>query len=388
MKKIRVLHLTSTRYGIGGVEKLLLDMSDKYDPDRFDVFYCNLFCDADGQGVFPAAMRQRGLSVYEVKGRSLSDIPQMVSGLARLLRQERFDILHLHMLQATIVGGLAVKFARGTKVVVTKHYTDDLSSQNPVVKRLGHHYTRMAGHIIAISEHVKADMVRISIPVARITVIYNGTDIEHFDRRAAVPSHLEPAGAKDRLLIGTVGSLTPRKGHRHLIEAMPEIVKELGSVHLFVIGEGPEKQELEQLRVSLGLESVITMLGFQDEVAPLLTELDLYVHPSIHEPFGIAILEAMAARKCVVATAVGGVPEIVLDGVTGYLVPPGEPAALSNTISNALRHRDKAIEMGRAGRERVADLFDIQRTVKGYEDLYNELCGYPGRTRPADGSLD
>src|SRR5688500_12738880 len=109
MKKIRILHLTSTRYGIGGVEKLLLDMSDKYDADRFDVSYCNLFCDADGQGVFPVAMRERGLTVYEVKGRSLSDIPQMVSSLARLLRQERFDVLHLHMLQATIVGGLAVR---------------------------------------------------------------------------------------------------------------------------------------------------------------------------------------------------------------------------------------------------------------------------------------
>ncbi len=375
MKKIRVLHLTSTRYGIGGVEKLLLDMADKYDADRFDVSYCNLFCDADGLGVFPTAMRERGLSVYQVTGRSLSDIPQMISGLARLLRQERFEVLHLHMLQATIIGSLAARFARGTKVVVTKHYTDELSSQNPIVNRLDHHYTRTANHIIAISEYVKADLVRVSVPADKITVIYNGTDIEHFDRRAEVPSHLKLAGTDDSLLIGNVGSLTPRKGHRHLIEAMPAIVKEHGSAHLFVIGEGPEKQHLEQLRVSLGLESVITMLGFQDDVAPLLRQLDLYVHPSIHEPFGIAILEAMAASKCVVATAVGGVPEIVSEGVTGYLVPPGESAALSDTISYALRHRDKAIDMGRAGRERVADLFDIQRTVKGYESLYSELSG-------------
>ena len=373
MRRIKVLHLTSTRYGIGGVEKLLLDMSDKYDSAKFEVSYCNLFCDAQGKGVFPTALRNRGLKFFQINGNTWRDVPSMSIELLRLLKSQRFDIVHLHMLQATIVGGFATKFARGSRVVVTKHYTDDMLKQSSVVKRLDNLFTKRANRIAAISNNVKRDMVDLGIPEAKIKVIYNGTDIRKFDARAQEKSTFTVGKEADPFLIGTVGSLTERKGHRYLLEAMPAILKKNSNVHLIVIGEGPEKEMLEKLRGELRLESAITMLGFQENVAPILKQMDVYVHPSVHEPFGIAVLEAMAAAKCVVATAVGGVPEIVSPGVTGYLVRAESSRELSSAISATLEERENTLKMGENGRSRVSEMFDIDVTVRGYESLYQEI---------------
>lgn len=373
MGKIRLLHLTSTRYGIGGVEKLLLDMSDKYNTDEFEVLYCNLFCDAEGAGVFPSALRDLGLKVLEVKGRKWSELPKMVADLARLLRRENIDIIHLHMLQATLVGGLAAEFSRSTRVVVTKHYDEQSTVHHPLVKKLDTVFTRAADRIVAISEHVKNDMARLSIPIKRITVIHNGTDLMDYDERSQVPSLINLRATGRSWIVGTVGSLTPRKGHRSLLQAVPLVLQTMPAVHFIIIGEGPEKEDLEALCRSLGIENNVTMLGFQENVPPLLRQLDLYVHPSKFEPFGIAILEAMASAKCVIATAVGGVQEIVADGETGFLIPSEDPVVMAQSIMNALKDADGLQICGQNGRRRVEQLFNIRATVKNYEELYREM---------------
>jgi glycosyltransferase involved in cell wall biosynthesis len=194
-----------------------------------------------------------------------------------------------------------------------------------------------------------------------------------FDSRSQQKSSFNVSKDLGPFLIGTVGSLTERKGHRYLFQAMSSIRKKNPHAHLIVIGEGPEKERLEKMRVALGLESAITMLGFQENVAPILKQLDVYVHPSVQEPFGIAVLEAMAAGKCVVATAVGGVPEIVVQGETGYLVPAQNSDQLSSAISAAFANWKNTVRMGKNGRNRVLEMFDIDVTVRGYENLYQEV---------------
>lgn len=367
MKMLKVLHLTSTKYGIGGVEKLLLDMSGKYDSKRFEVSYCNLFCDANGKGVFPTMLRERNLKVFDIKGKRWKELPRIVFDLVRLIRKERFDIVHLHMLQATSIGGLAARIAGHSKVVITKHHTFESSKQPPFVKKLETLFTKNADCIAAISEYVRDDMIALSVPAEKISIICNGTDVNAFDERARE----EPKSRfPDSPVLGTVGSLTERKGHEYLFKAMPIIAKQFPNVCLLVVGEGPEKESLKKLADEFGLESTIIMVGFQENVAPLLKQLDLYVHPSIHEPFGIAILEAMTAGKCVVATAVEGIPEIVIEGESGFLVPPEDPAKLAEVICRALNNIDKIREMGANGRKRVEKVFNIESTVGKYQDLY------------------
>ena len=369
--------MTSTRYGIGGVEKLLLDMSDKYDFSTFAVSYCNLFCDAGGNGVFPNALRSRGLRCFDIPGRRASEIPRMIAALVRLIKCEHFDVVHLHMLQATVVGSVAAKLAGNSRVVITKHYTDVLGGRTVGIRRLDRLLTRRADHIVAISEYVRNDLLRLSVPKAKISVVYNGVDLAAFEARAAESESVEFQGAP---LLGTVGSLTERKGHKYLFEAMTSIVARFPGAHLIVAGEGPELKRLEKLRAELNLETAISIIGFRKNVASLLRGVDLYVHPAIHEPFGIAILEAMAAEKCVIATAVEGVPEIVIDGGTGYLTTAGDARALAKTIINSLENADEVRLLGKNGRQRAEKVFEISKTVRSYERVYKSVSSNrPGR---------
>ncbi|MBX7054539.1 MAG: glycosyltransferase family 4 protein [Pyrinomonadaceae bacterium] len=373
MKKIKVLHLTSTRYGIGGVERLLLEMSDKYQVENFDVAYCNLFCDEEGEGKFPTAIRQKGLDYIEISGKRVRDLPSMARNLRKILEYRQIDVLHLHMLQATIVGGLAQMGTR-TSTVVTKHYTDGLSRHAAWIKKLDHWSTKRAKCIVAISDYVRQDLIQLGFNSNKITVIHNGTDISEFDRNVALVESSKAAELRDRVLIGSVGSLTERKGHNLLIAAMPRILESVPNAHLMIVGEGPMRAELEQLIDRNGLREQVALVGFRENVAPLLSEMDLYVHPSIHEPFGISILEAMAAKKCVVATSVEGVPEIVLEGITGVLVPPKNCSALSEKIVSLLQNDDQRLRMGEAGRRRVEEHFTIGRVVNEYQAIYKSLA--------------
>ncbi|HKX83993.1 MAG TPA: glycosyltransferase family 4 protein [Pyrinomonadaceae bacterium] len=371
MKKIKVLHLTSTRYGIGGVERLLLDMSRKYDLAGFEVAYCNLFCDADGDGAFPKALKEKGLTSFSIAGSGWSSLPKVLFDLRRLLKREQFDIVHLHMLQATVVGSVAAILG-GTKTVLTKHYTDDLSRHIAPIKFADLYFTKRADRIAAISEYVKDDMVRLGVDAAKIVNVHNGIDLRAFDERAA-ESFDPPYLGSGVIAIGSVGSLTERKGHRYLIEAMPAVLEMFPTAYLLLIGEGPEEGSLRKLINDLDLKKNVRMVGFEVNVAPILSALDVYVHPSVNEPFGISLLEAMAARKCVVATNVEGIPEIVVPEETGILIQAGDPSALAGAIIKALEDREATAIMGQKGRRRVEELFTIDRAVEMYQDIYRSV---------------
>jgi glycosyltransferase involved in cell wall biosynthesis len=363
---INVLHVTSTRYGIGGVERLLLDLSDKYDSREVEFIYANLFDDANGEGAFPSEIRRRGLNYIQIDGHGMSSAPAMAAKLRRLIRERSIDVVHLHMLKASIVGWLATR-ALGVPTVATRHYTEKLIAKHPLpVRRLDKTAMRGMDKIISISESVRDDMTANGIPAGKITVVHNGIDIEDFDRKAAA------AGSDDRwpgkFVIGTVGSLTGRKGHRFLIEAFAKVAGRLPDAQLVIAGEGPERDYLAALAGDLGVAGRVILHGFESNIPALLRQFDVYVHPATDEPFGIAVLEAMAAKKTVIATAVDGVPEIVTDGVTGILVPARDADALANALADV----DPAA-YGAAARQEVEDRFSIKRTAEGYMKVYKGL---------------
>jgi len=370
MKKIKVLHLTSSPRGIGGVERLLLDMAGKYDALTFDVGHCNLFCADLGTGEFSQALKDTGARYFEIKGRKWFELPRILFRLITLLRAERFDVLHLHMLHATILGGFAAIFVPKTKVVVTRHYTVALVNK-PLLKWLDIFFTKRADRVAAISDYVKRDLMKNGVNPEAISIVHNGTDIDAFDRAAGDADFPRKEKA---FLMGTVGSLTHRKGHEHLIRALPLILRENPACELVVVGEGPELPHLQALSTELRLENKIRFAGFRKDIPQILRSFDLYVHPSLFEPFGIAILEAMAARKCVVATAVEGVTEIVVDGKTGHLVPPADADRLAEAINEAISDAGRLSRSGEEGRKRVEENFSIAKTVSGYQRLYVEVA--------------
>ncbi len=366
---IKVLHLTSTPRGIGGVERLLLDMSGRFDPRRFEVGYCNLFGEDGGNGVFPAGLRSRGVPVYDIPGTGWGALPAIVARLVALLRRERVELLHTHMLHATIVGLAAARLAGVSTTLVTRHYTDEGYEKHAAwMRALDLSLLRGATHVAGVSRSVSQYLLREArIPAVDVSVVPNGIDL------GSIEAGRRGAAATGEFLVGTVGSLNPRKGHADLLTAMAEVVRHSPGARVMIIGEGSERPALEALAARLGVADRVSLPGFRSDVAQWLPRFDLYVQPSRSEPFGISILEAMAARRAVVATSVGGIPDIVVEGETGLLVPPSDPEALGRAILRVAEDPARAREMGERGRQRVEEQFTIGTVVRNYERLYTRL---------------
>ncbi len=364
---IKVLHLLSNKTGIGGAEKFLLDMSPEYDFDEFSVFYCTVF--SEGENVFVRELQKRNLDCFEVKGAKLSNLPQTVRRLVEFMRSEKFDIVHTQLLHGSIVGQIAARIAKVPVRIITRQYTTDCYHDgHKYLDKLDTYVAKKATKVIAISNAVRDDLIEQSVSPDNIELIYNGIDLEPFNAETNTTSIRERF--PDKYLIAFVANLNHRKGHEYLLQAIAELAVQYKDIHLLLIGEGDLRKKLEELTAKLKIEENISFLGYQPNVPTLLKEVDLYVHASVLEPLGIAVLEAMAAGRCVVATEVGGVPEIIQDGQTGFLVPPKNAAALANAIRYARENTEQTTKIAKAGRERVEQAFDIQTIVKKYQEVY------------------
>lgn len=372
MKKIRVLHLTSSPHRIGGAEKLLLDMARHYDLSRFDVWHCNLFDQAKTKRSVSAALRATGLPYLIINEDRWYHIPAIVGKLLAAIRREKFDVLHLHMVHATIIGALAGFLSQAVVVVVSKHYSYRALS-NSILRLADQFFTNRSDTVVAVSRFVHEDIVDKGADLAKTKIIYNGIDVDAFDRMASGPfEQLSPSG--EYLLIGCVGNLNEIKGHEYLVGAMPGIIKIFPAARLILIGEGTERARLRELAERLGVQDVIRMPGYAANVPSVMRQFDVYVQPSLQESFGLVLLEAMAAGLPIVASDVDGIPEIVLAGVTGFRVPPRDSAAIAAAVCALLGSSEERAQIGRAGRARVIEEFDIKKTVRSYEQLYEELA--------------
>jgi glycosyltransferase involved in cell wall biosynthesis len=233
-----------------------------------------------------------------------------------------------------------------------------------------------AGLVFPVSCQIRRSLEASGVRSERLRTLYSGLDMacvmdqedgRDVRRRFGIPA--------EALVLGTVANLFARKGYEVVIEALPMIVKTSPVVHYLIVGSGDADYEM-RLRAmvrDLELESLVHFSGFQESVYPCLAAMDLYVHPALMEGFGIAVLEAMAMRKPVVATTTGGLPEIVQDGETGMLVPPGDADALAKAVSSLLQDPARCRRLGEAGRARVAAHFTVEammnQLVSGYESL-------------------
>jgi glycosyltransferase involved in cell wall biosynthesis len=179
-------------------------------------------------------------------------------------------------------------------------------------------------------------------------------------------------------LLGVVARLEPEKGHRHLIDAMPAILRAVPETWLAVVGEGSEADALRSQAESLGVSERVIFTGRRDDVSALTADLTVAVLPSLREAQGISLLEAMARRVPVVASDVGGIPEVVTDGVDGRLVPPGDAATLAEAVVQLLRDPDLRRRLGEAGRRTVTDRFSIDAQVRRIQNVYDEELARAG----------
>ena len=303
--------------------------------------------------------------------------------LLKRIKREGYHIVHTHSSKAGFLGRLAAYFAGTPYIVHTPHghifygyYGRIISWLFILLERFVSRFTDV---IIGLTEReVKEHLERKIGKKSRFVVIPSGVELERFfkfdvDRKKVKKELNIPAKAK---VIGSVGRLVPIKDPLNLIIAGERIAKEYPEIHFIWVGDGPLRARAEELarRASLPL----TITGMKDDIRPYLAIVDIFVLPSLNEGMGRAAVEAMAMGKPVVATKVGGLPEVVVEGETGFLVPPADPDALAQAILSLLRYPDLGERLGRKGRER-ASLFSASRMVKEIEKVYLELVGEGGR---------
>lgn len=364
----RILHLI-TELDVGGAQKALGRLLAHLNRERFAP---QVACLYNGDKAVAQEIRALGIAVTDL-GMTKKWRWDAFWRLYRLLRRERPKILHTWMFHANVPGRVMGRLA-GVPVIISSERT--MGQEAAWRYRLNRFTHPLADRVVCVSQQV-ADFAadHVGIPRTNTVVIPNGVDLRTFGQSLTVREARLALGLPlDEPLIGTVTRLQPVKRLDVLLYA----VAPLPDVHAVIVGDGPQLARLETLSDELNLETRVRFIGHRRDVRPWLAALDVFVLPSAWEGMSNALLEAMATGLPVVATAVGGTPEVVVDGVTGLLVPPGDPDLLAQAIRQLLRDLDLRHTMGQAGRARVEKSFSIEETVRRTEELYTTLLKEKG----------
>jgi L-malate glycosyltransferase len=375
MPPVRVLYIITT-LDIGGTETQLVELLTRLDRRRFDPVVCclsgggPLIRTLEAQGIPVEVIGFRGFCFLHHPLRVLHELYRLI----RFFRQVRPVIVHGLLFWAYILGTYAARLTGVPLVITGRRSLGFFKAENPYYLFVERVANRMSSLIVANAEAVRADAIRQEgLSAGKTRVVYNGVNLARFPLHTD-PRRREDLGlATDGKVIGVVANLIYYKGHRHFLEACRTIKEHEPSFQAVLIGEGPCRPDLEQRVRDLGLDRTVRFLGSRGDVAAILPLVDLAVLPSLSEGFPNAVLEAMAAGRAVVASRVGGIPEVVLDGETGLLVPAGDPAALASAILSLLADPLRAARMGQAGRARVEAMFSLDRMVQETEAVYDEL---------------
>lgn len=385
--RVRVVTLVDILSSHGGAEHFALLIATRLDPERFDSTLCvSRWPPSSPADTDPSAeealerLDQAGVRLLALARRRKIEVAPWVR-LGRFLRRERVQVLHTHKFGSNVWGTPVGRIAR-VPVVLAHEHTWSYEGQ-PLRRFLDRELVaRAADRFIAVS---RADQRRM-------------VEVERVDpgRTLFVPIGIVPAPPPDGRdvraelgiapgapTIGVVGLLRPQKAHHVLLRATALLAHEWPSIQVLLVGDGPERAELERLARELGLQDAVRFLGYRPDVPDVLRALDIAVCCSDYEGSPAAVLEYMDAALPVVATEVGGIPDLIEPGGHGLLVPPGDPEALAEALAKLLRDPAQARRMGALGQERRRAEFDLDVMVRRFEDLYCELLSERGCAVPA-----
>lgn len=292
--------------------------------------------------------------------------------LSRIIRQWKPQIVHAHDPHAVAMAALALSFGAPVprpSIVASRRV--DFHLQTHSFSRWKY---RQVDLFIAASEAIKQVLEHDGIPSSRIVVVHDGIDVAKIQRLPTVDMHAEywlPHGVP---VIAHVGALVGHKAQKHLIDAMPHVLRKVPDAHLVIFGDGELRPQIERQIKELRLEKHVLLAGFRDDVLQLVKSADLFAMSSVTEGLGSTVLDAMAMKLAVVGTLAGGIPEAVVHGETGLLVPPGDAVALAGALVRLLKDKPLRQKLGEAGFARVADQFGVARLIGGTLEAYRRAA--------------
>lgn len=380
--QIRVMRVI-TRLNVGGPALHATLLTERLDPARYDSLLV-AGTEEPSEGNY-LALRGKSLDrlwVLPSLGREIRgglDLAALLQ-LTRLVRRTRPHIVHTHTAKAGALGRLAAWLAGVPVIVHTYHGHVFHGYFSPARARfflpIERWLARRTDRLLTVSETVRSELLSLGIGTPeQLVVVPLGLDLEPFAGAGALRGQLraELGLGRDAPLVGIVARLVPVKAHEVFIEAAARVARQVPQSRFLLVGDGARRAELETLAVQLGLKDRTFFLGWRRDLDRIYADLDLVALTSRNEGSPVSLIEAMAAGRPVVATRVGGVPDLVEDGVTGCLVPPGDADALAEAMVGLLTDPDRRHAMGQAGRKRVVPAFSARRLLDDMDRLYTEL---------------
>lgn len=365
--RINELHLIPD-LDIGGAQRMVLTLVKELDKEKYNVKVCYWL----GEGELKDEIEKAGIEVIDLKVKNGS-LLGVIFKLIKLIKKNKIKLIHTHLFDADLCGFLATRWAKVPIMVITIQSIFFLKKKKHALR-----YKIMSlfvDRFLPVSDSLAQHFISWArINPNKVTTVHNGIDLSEFNR----PKDTNRLNELRKSLgipvatpvLGTVARLEPRKGHRYLLEAVAQINKDYPNLRVLLVGDGELKSDLRNLAKELNISSNVIFAGFQKNIPKILSLLDLFLLPSIEEGLSFAILEAMALGLPVIATNVGGTPELVQNGETGLLVPAKSSSALASAIARLLGDKEYATALGEAGKRRAAQ-FSSRIMAEKIEEIYD-----------------
>lgn len=375
MEKINILHIYQNSK-IGGVQQQILNLLKAYNREVFNPIFCclgpkeEIGKEIEGIGIDCIPLNRSRYNRFSLG---------IVLDLHRLMKKKQIHIVRTHRYRSNFYGRLAA-FLTGALVIVASVHDNYRTDKRPGRRIINRMLSHITDKIVAVSEEVKKDIIRYDkIEPSKVVVLPNGIDVERFNPKGNFADIRKEFSIKEgALVVGFVGRIVPAKGLQYLIDSIPYVKGEFKNIKLLVIGEGSIVARLHEQAKEKKVYDSIIFTGRRRDIPDILSCIDIFVMPSIAEGLPNALLEAMAMGKPIVATEVGGIPEVMKNGVNGLLVPPRDPIALATAMKGLIGNDRLAAQMGYAARDLVLDKFSMRAITQKWQTLYLSILKEKG----------
>ncbi len=366
------MHLRASNF-VGGPEKQILEHFARLDRERFRPILVTYVAMGSIDPLGDEAVR-RGF--HTIRLPALSPLnPGAILHVARIIKQENVAILCTHGYKPNILGFFASKMCGVPAIAISRGWT----WENPKIRfyeALDRRFLRYVNHIVAVSGGQQEKIIACGVPQEKVSVIHNAINL------GEIPAASEPFLRRqlglpdDAIIIASAGRLSPEKNYAGMIEAARQVAAQNNAVYFVIFGEGFLRSELEGKIAAAGLEGRFLLPGFRTDLQSVMHEIDIFMLPSLTEGLPNVVLEAFAVRKPVVATRVGGTPEVVQDGISGFLTTPDNTEFMAESVLKLAAEKELRRNMGLAGNLYIAEHFGFEAQTRKYEELYGAVYNH------------
>lgn len=358
---MKILHLETGQHLYGGPQQVVYLIEALRRKGVQNVLVC-----CEGSAIIDVAAPYAD-EVHTVPMEGDLDL-SFVRKFRRLVRDEQPDVVHLHSRRgADTLGAWAARRA-GARVVMSRRVDRPEPRLSLLLKY------RLFDRVIAVSDFIRSYLVESGVPVEKVVRIHDAVDRRLFKPQGDMAwFQREFRLRQGQRVIAVIAQLIERKGHRYLLEAMPAMLNEFPDLRLLVLGQGPSEADLMDQIKQMKLRGCVTLDGFRDDLPRFVACLDAVVHPALSEGLGVALLQAASCAVPIIASSVGGVPELVREGENGLLVPPRDSQALADAVCRVLREPEFAKALGERGRAIVDAEFSISQMCSDHLQVYEDV---------------